>query len=302
VVATLSTIVQRASAEGIGAPAITVIGWTVILRDEISWFDKRPLFGQTILVTRASAGGSDASAPGALTQKLRDLGAQVVEMAATRIVPIGGAPLAARLAELDEYAWIVFTSANAVDYFWRALAGAGRDTRALAGIRVAAVGPATAAALLARGVVADAQATRFAAEGLLEVMAERTDVDGAKILYPCAEGARTTLELGLQQLGAVVDRVHTYRSAADGEAGSRLKAAVESGEITIAVFTSASGVRSFARAVGNDMMAKVAAASIGPVTSAALLEAGIPVAAEADEATMDGVARAIVEFTGGAAG
>jgi uroporphyrinogen-III synthase len=99
-----------------------------------------------------------------------------------------------------------------------------------------------------------------------------------------------------------VDRVHTYRSIPDADAAIRLKDAVDSGEITVAVFTSASAVRSFARAVGVDGAAKISAASIGPVTSAALREEGIPVAVEAGEATMDGVAQAILEYAAGANG
>jgi uroporphyrinogen III methyltransferase/synthase len=127
VVATLSTLAERAAAEGIGAPAITVIGWTVVLRDEIAWFDRRPLFGHTILVTRASgAGPSGTASAGSLAGKLRALGAQVVEMGATRIVPVAHAQLTERIAELDEYSWVVFTSANAVEYFWRARAARSR--------------------------------------------------------------------------------------------------------------------------------------------------------------------------------
>jgi uroporphyrinogen III methyltransferase/synthase len=290
VVATLETIVDHAEREGIGAPAITVIGWTVVLRDDLAWFDRRPLFGQRILVTRA---GESPGVSG-LGAKLREWGADVVEIASTRIVPTEQVALRDRLQRLTEYSWVIFTSANAVNYFWDGLSRIGLDARSLAPLRICAVGPATAATLATRGIVADVQPRRFAAEGVLDALRERADIAGANILYPCAEGARPTLQNGLVQLGARVDRVHLYRSEADDSNVALLRTEMEKGDIALAAFTSASAVRAFAVAVGPALLSHVRAASIGPVTSDALREAGIDVNIEAEEATLDGLVRAIL--------
>ncbi len=292
VVGTLDTIADKVAQESIGAPAIAVIGWTVVLRDELAWFDRRPLFGRRILVTRAGeAGGSSG-----LGNKLRAYGADVMEIASTRIVPVEQVALRDTLERLQEYSWLIFTSGNAVNFFWDGLSRLGRDARALAGMRVCAVGPATAATLSARGVTADIQPQRFAAEGLLEVLRERGDIDGAKVLYPCAEGARGVLPDGLQKLGAHVDRVHLYRSEADKGNAELLRAEVQSGTLALAAFTSASAVRAYANAVGPELLSAVRAASIGPITSDALRQAGVDIALEAEESTLDGLVRAILLF------
>jgi uroporphyrinogen III methyltransferase/synthase len=295
VVATLATIAERAAAEGIGAPAITVIGWTVVLRDETAWFDRKPLFGQSIVVTRAG----EVTAPGSLGNRLRGFGAQVIEIAATKIVPLDPRELIGRFVGLGDYSWIVFTSANAVAFFWRALLQSGRDSRVLGGVKVCSVGPATSEALSARGIVPDVQAERFAAEGLLEGLADRDDVRGTRVLYPCAEGARATLQVGLGELGAAVDRVHIYRSEADPGGAGRIEAALRAAGGVLVAFTSASAVRSFAGVVPAELLPAVRAASIGPVTTEALRDAGINVVVEAGEATLDGLVRAILNFSDG---
>jgi uroporphyrinogen III methyltransferase / synthase len=141
VMATLGTLAERANAEGVTAPIITVIGWAVVLRDEINWFETRPLFGRRIVVTRAAAQASS------LSNRLRELGAGVIEMPATRIARLDLAPLRAALDELRQYQWLILTSQNAVSLLWEQLLSRGRDVRSLAGMRIAAVGPAAMPAL-----------------------------------------------------------------------------------------------------------------------------------------------------------
>jgi uroporphyrinogen III methyltransferase/synthase len=267
---------------------ITIIGWSVVLREELSWFERRPLFGRRIVVTRATAQAH------ALSEKLRDLGADVLEMPATQIARLDLAPLRATFERLGEIDWLFFTSQNAVAIFWEQLLGGGRDARALAGVKVGAVGPATAGALLEHGVAVDVIPSRFVAESLLEVLQTRTDVSGSRALFVTAEGARDVLQDGLRELGASVDVIEAYRSIPDGEGAERLARAIESERVDVVTFTSGSAVRGYIDAVGEELAVKVPGASIGPQTSEAMREAGIEVRYEARESTIDGLVAAIV--------
>jgi uroporphyrinogen III methyltransferase/synthase len=287
VTATLETLAERAAEAGITAPVITVIGYAVVLRDEISWFETRPLFGKRIVVTRAAA----QAAP--LSERLRELGADVIEMPATRIARLDLAPLRDAISRLDEYQWLVFTSQNAVAIFWEQMLGAGLDARALAGLKISAVGPATAGALLEHGVVVDVVPERFVAESLLEKLADRNDIRGASVLYVTADGAREVLPLGLEDLGASVSVIPAYRSINDAAGASRLVAALESGNVDLVTFTSASGVRGYVEAVGEELARRAPAASMGPVTTEAVTTAGIELRCEAKISTIDGLVDAI---------
>ena len=287
VVATLATLADKAASEGITAPVITVIGWPVILRDEISWFEKRPLFGKTVVVTRA------AQQSAVLTERLAELGAEVIGMPSTRIARLDLSPLRAEINALETYQWIIFTSQNAVAIFWENLLGANRDARALAGLFVAAVGPATAGALLERGIAVDVIPERFVAEGLLEKLAERDDVAGSRVLYVTAEGSREVLPDGLGELGAEVNIINAYRSIQDGAGANRLKKALEAGRVTAVTFTSASSVRAYVDVVGEDLSLKAPAITIGAQTSEAVTNAGIELLAEAEESTTDGLIAAV---------
>jgi uroporphyrinogen III methyltransferase/synthase len=298
IVATVSTLAERAAAEQLAAPVIMVIGRAVELREEIAWFDARPLFGRRVVVTRAKAQA------GALTQRLSALGADVLEMPATRIEPLDAAPLRAAIDRLGEhdstrgragaYDWAVFTSQNAVRLFWGVLRDAGRDARALAGVEVVAVGSATADALLACGLAADVMPARFVAEGVLEALAARDDVRGARVLYATAEGARDVLPVGLAAVGAAVDVVPVYRSLPDGDGAELLRQALAQGSVDLVTFTSASTVHGFVQAVGSELATRAPAVSIGPITTAAARAVGIPVVAEAAESTISGLADAVV--------
>ena len=287
VTATLGTLADKASAEGITAPVITVIGWSVILRDEIDWFERRPLFGKRIVVTRA------AQQSQSLTDKLVELGADVIEMPSTRIARLDLSPLRAEMTRLGDYQWLIFTSQNAVSIFWEHLLGSGRDARALAGLAVAAVGPATAGALLERGITVDVIPERFVAEGLLEKLAERDDITGARVLYVTAEGARETLVEGLIERGAEVNVIRAYRSIQDGSGSAKLRKALESGTVSAVTFTSASSVRGYIDAVGEELSLKAPAVTIGPQTTEAVSTAGIELLSEAEESTIDGVVAAV---------
>ena len=292
VVATLATLAARAAAEGIAAPVITVIGPVVELRDEIAWFEQRPLFGKRIVVTRASA---DA---GALSEQLRELGAETILMPAIGIEPLDGAVLRDAIARLDEADWVIFTSRNGVDLFWDALRGLGRDARALATVKLAAIGPGTRDALLARGLAVDVLPERFVAEGLLEALRERGDMDEARVLYIAAEGARDVLPAGLAELGAVVRMVRAYRAVPDGAGADALRERLTSGSVDLVTFTSASAVRAYVDAVGLHLAALAPAVTIGPVTSEAARDAGLTVALEAATSTIPGLVEATLAASG----
>jgi uroporphyrinogen III methyltransferase/synthase len=287
VVGTLETIAARAEEQRVTAPVITIIGWSVVLRDELSWFERRPLFGRRVVVTRATQQAH------ALSEKLRDAGADVIEMPAMQIARLDLAPLRAAFQQLSEIDWLFFTSQNAVAIFWEQLLGGGRDARALAGVKIGAVGPATAGALLEHGIAVDVIPARFVAESLLEVLQTRTDVSGSRALFVTAEGGRDVLPEGLRELGASIDVIEAYRSIPDGEGAERLARQIESERIDIVTFTSGSAVRGYIDAVGEELAVKVPGASIGPQTSEAMREAGIEVRYEAKESTIDGLVAAI---------
>jgi uroporphyrinogen III methyltransferase/synthase len=291
VVATLATIEERATEEDLQAPVIFVIGDVVALRDEIAWFEQRPLFGWRILVTRAQLPSST------LAEQLAQAGAEVIDAAATSIEPLDPGLLRASINHLDAYDWLAFTSQNGVEQFWNVLRGSGLDARALAGLRVIAIGPATSAALLARGIAVDVTPERFVAEGVLDALRERDDVRGARVLYAAAEGARDVLPNGLRELGARVDVVPTYRSVPEQTGRNAMCSFAESaGEQSLAAFTSASAVRAFVDVVGFDLSRRVGVASIGPATSGAARESGLEVRVEAEQSTISSLVESMIAY------
>lgn len=287
--ATLGTLVEAAQREQVVAPSITVIGQVVQLRDEIRWFDTRPLHGRRILVTRARAQASELAA------RLRALGADVIEAPTIRIEPLDPTPLRAALDRLGDYQWAVFTSQNAVELVWGELRQRGLDARAFARIKLAAVGPATADALLARGLAVDVVPERFVAEGLVAALEGRADVRGARVLFAKAEGARELLPAELRRLGAMVDEIAVYRAAPDPEGAAAARAALAGGAVDLVTFTSGSTVRFLVDAVGPEAARTARVASIGPTTSATARALGLTVDVEARTATIDGLIEAVLE-------
>jgi len=277
VVATIATL----PVADLASPLIVVIGQTVALRETIAWFDRRPLFGRRIVVTRASARA------GTLADRLREAGADVLEMPATRISPLDASLLHDAIRRLAEYEHVLFTSQTAVDFFWNALRQSSLDARALAGLTVTAIGPATAEALVSHGIAPDVIPDRFVAEGVVEALRDR--VSGARMLYPAAEGGRDVLPEGLRAAGATVDVVHIYRS-------EPIKGTVPSDVVDLVTFTSASTVTGYVDAVGADRSRRSPAATIGPITSEAARAAGITVAIESPSASIPALVEAIVQY------
>jgi uroporphyrinogen III methyltransferase/synthase len=284
VVDTLGGIAARAEAEGIQAPAITLVGAVAALRETIAWLEQRPLHGEVVAVTRARAQASGLAA------RLRELGAEVVETPAIRIEPrpLEGELLAA-VQQISEYALICLTSPNGVRLLFEALTETSRDARALAGATVAAIGPGTAAELERRGVRADVMPEQFVAEALVEAL-QPIEVAGRRALVARAAEARSVLPDALRGRGAEVDDVALYETAAE-PLGDAERAALE--RASYVTFTSSSTVR-FLLESGARPPEAARVVSIGPVTSATAQEHGLTVHVEADRHDVDGLVEALM--------
>jgi uroporphyrinogen III methyltransferase/synthase len=284
---TLQTLPGIAKAAGIGAPSLIVVGEVVALRETLGWWDRRPLSGRRIVVTRARAQASDFAAA------LEALGAETVQFPVIRIAPAEDPePLRQAAARAGTFDWIVFTSANGVERFWYALAEQRCDARALGGVRVCAIGPATAAELERRGVTPDLVPDQFVAESAVRALLDASRVRGERILIPRAAVARPVLPDALRQAGAEVVEVAAYTTVQDGSGAEQVRAMLARGEVDAVTFTASSTVTSFVELVGADVgRAKVA--SIGPVTSATARELGLAVDVEAAEYTTPGLVQAL---------
>ncbi|HEU5393716.1 MAG TPA: uroporphyrinogen-III C-methyltransferase, partial [Candidatus Methylomirabilis sp.] len=265
VIGTLADIVQKVQAAGLSSPAITVVGEVVHLRQFLNWFERKPLFGKTVVVTRARAQAS------AFARLLEGAGAEVLEAPAIALEPPASwAPLDDALAHLDRYAWALFTSANGVRAFAERLGARGLDWRALGSCRLAAIGPATAEALAAYGMRADRVAEEYTAEGLLTALGDEP-VGGKRLLLPRAEVARETLPEELRRRGATVDVVPAYRTVPDMTAAAALREALKGRRVAAVTFTSSSTVENFVEMLkGEDLptfLNGVRIACIGPVTA-----------------------------------
>ena len=236
VTGTLATAAGIGRAAGLAAPVVAVIGEVVKLRDELAWFDNRPLFGKRVLVTRSRTQASR------MCELLEDAGATAVELPAIAIAPpLDYGPLDDVVSRLSEYGWIIFASVNAVDAVFERLDAQGRDARAFGNSRVGAIGPATAAALERRGIRPDFTPSRSVSSAALEELAAY-EWSGVSVLLPAADIGRDELAEGLSRLGASVDRVIAYRTITPPDAAQRARDAFAEG-IDIVTFTSSSTVR-----------------------------------------------------------
>jgi uroporphyrinogen III methyltransferase/synthase len=281
VVSTLADVAERARAEGVRAPAITLVGPVAELHDRLSWLERRPLHGRTITVTRARARASHLAA------RLRELGAEVVEAPAIRT-----APLPAELPDLTGYDLVCVTSPNGARELFRRLRDSARDTRALGGCHVAAIGPGTAAALAEGGLLADTVPERPVAEGLVEALGGRAF---RRALVVRAREGRDVLPDALRERGCQVDVLAVYETVAEELSPLQLDAAAGADYLT---FTSASTVRFFARAAGAEALRGPRVASIGPATSDELRAHGVQPSFEADPHTPDGLVAALLADVG----
>ena len=287
-VGTLEDIADKAIAAGIGAPAVTVVGDVVRLRETIQWLDNRPLFGKRALVTRTRTQAS------ALSDRLTQLGAQPIELPTIQIQPLDDyAELDRALKNVNGYDWAVFSSANAVDIVFDRLDALELDARAMYGVRIAAIGPATRRRLRERGVIADFMPSSFVAESVVVELAEE-GVEGKRVLLPQAEIARDVLRQGLTELGAAVDAIAVYRTVTPPNTAERLQDILSEG-IDIATFTSSSTASNLVELLdGNTNALKDATiACIGPITAERAIELGLKVDIVAAEHTIAGLIEAV---------
>ncbi len=304
-VTTLGEAAEEVLRRGFKAPAVTIVGDVVRLRERLRWFDTRPLFGRRVLVTRAREQAS------ALSDLLREAGAEPVEFPVIRIQPPSDhSALDDALRRQSEvsiengklkienpYSWIVFTSANAVRAARERLTALGLDSRAFAGGRIAAIGPATADALAEMGLRADFVPSRFVAESVVEEWPDREMV-GKRVLLPRAAEARELLPDALREMRAEVDVVTAYETVLDGSAADKVRARLRDGEIDAITFTSSSTAQNFVESVGSEfargLSGKVLVAAIGPITADTARDLGLPPDVMADEHTIPGLVQALV--------
>ncbi len=278
VVATVATLAAEVQAARIGAPAVIVVGEVVALREQTRWLEQRPLFGRRIVVTR-----SRAQAAGLLSL-LEEQGAETIFVPTiTLLPPDDPAPLASAVAGAATYDWIVFTSVNGVRAFFESFAAARRDVRELAAVRLAAIGPETAAELERRLLRPRLLPDDYRAEGLLAAFAGE-DLRGRRVLLPRAAGARAILPDTLVARGAQVHEVTAYRAVPPADADiDGLREALAAGTVDALTFTSSSTVRNFVALLGRDdaraliRSGRPVVACIGPVTAETARELGLTV-------------------------
>ena len=286
---TLSNISDIAERENFGSPAVAVIGSVVKEREKINWFEKRPLFGKRIVVTRTR------QQAGELSKSLRDLGADVVELPTIRIeLPEDRLGFAEMVTAAHEYDWLVFSSPNGVEHFFDAFFAAYEDARSLGHPRIAAIGNGTANKIREYRFAVDLIPERFVAEGLIDAF-KKLNVENLTMLWVKAAESRDIIGDGLAALGAIVDECIAYRTVPETEDLTGARAALIDDGADLITFTSGSTVEHFFD-LGLPWPEGCVAGSIGPVTSEVLRKHGMPPAFEAVKHDIPGLTAAILKY------
>ncbi len=271
------------------ADDVLVVGDAVVGRGDLDWFERLPLFGKRVLVTRATDQASR------LSRLLREYGAEPVELPAIRIVPPEDfSALDVAVERLDRYDWVIFTSVNGVDTFFDRVAALEKDARAFGRSRIAAIGTATADRLGEHGLRADFVPERFVAEEVLAGLVE-CGIAEKRALLPRAELARDVLPDGLRAAGAIVDVVVAYRTLPADPSPEVLRR-VEAGKVDIVTFASSSTVRNLVSLLGGrtDLLERSFIACIGPITARTATDLGLRVDLVAQEYSVPGLVGALV--------
>jgi uroporphyrinogen III methyltransferase/synthase len=286
--ATLATLADVAAREGIGAPAVIVVGELAAMRESLKWVERTPLFGRTIVVTRARTAASE------FATALRRLGAEVVEFSTIETAPPRSyATLDRAIKRLDSFDWIIFTSATGVESFIERLKSRGHDIRALGGASIAAIGPATAARLADYALQVAAVPEEYRAEEIVSAIGIK-QIRGKRFLIPRAEVAREALPQILRDKGAKeVVVAPAYRTVKPkGAPIARMRELIESGKVDLVTFTSSSTVTNFCELL--DTSGKgVRAAAIGPITAATAEERGFEVVVRPRKYTIEALTESI---------
>jgi uroporphyrinogen III methyltransferase / synthase len=293
---TVSDIADKVKHAGIRPPSITIFGSVVSLREHINWYETRPLFGKTVLVTRSREQASE------LTARLSELGAAVIETPVIRIEPVVDASEIQRcISSIGRYDWIIFTSVNGVSHFFRALTRNGLDARALARARVCAIGPATAEGLRSRGIHPDLVPEKFISTDIVASLVSRNEVAGKSFFLPRADIApRELAEQLIERGAAIVDDIAVYRTVEeDFDAIPGVQDLIQGRSIDLVTFTSSSTARNFHRLLlkaGIAEMGGYTCAAIGPITAETAADLGFTVSISAGEHTIQGLVEAILAY------
>lgn len=296
-IGTLADIADKVKRANFKPPAVIVIGEVVRLREKLAWFEKKPLFGKRILVTRARAQVSE------LVEQIDSLGGEAVEFPVIRMQePEAQQVLASNeraMRSLEQYDWIVLTSVNSVAYFFNSLRRLRLDIRRMQRARFVAVGPQTKEALAARGIYAEDLPADYQAEGVLELLKSRVNA-GEKVLLPRGNLARSIIPDTLRKWGLDVTEAIVYENVAVDEGADEVIELFEKEKIHIITFTSSSTVKNFVQAMNKHgyqeketLLKSVKIACIGPITARTAEEHGLAVDAVAEESTIDSLLHAL---------
>lgn len=300
-VGTLATIAEQVRATDFQPPAVIVVGEVVRLRERLAWYERLPLFGRKVLVTRAR------EQAGELADRIEALGGETVVFPVIALRepsdPAKCAALDAALDRLDRFDWILFTSVNGVEFFFRRMRRRGIDIRSMHRAAIAAVGPATRDALMRYGLVVEALPQQFQAEGLLEAVKPKVR-PGQSVLLPRADIARKVLPEELRRLGCTVTEVDVYENIPCEDGAEQIVELLREGAIDAVTFTSSSTARNFAEIVRRrtdrfaELIEPVRIACIGPLTAKTAEACGMRVDIMPEQATIDALVQALAERLG----
>jgi len=292
VVGTLGDISGQVKEERIRPPAVMVVGNVVKLRDKLKWYEKKPLFGHRVLITRGYT--QDYAA-------LEELGAEIFEFPTIKTVPPESFDsLDAAIDVIVSYDWLIFTSANGFNFFIQRFLAKGRDIRDMKGIKLCAIGTKTAGSLRNYGLKVDVIPDEFNAEGLISIFSRQSpggSLKGLRFLLPRAEAAREVFPQKVRESGGEIDTPVAYRTIKPEKHGKRLKRFLQEGRVSVATFTSAATFTNFLEMMGDDAMSLLKPAeiaAIGPVTERAIKKAGLKVSIVPKEATIKAMVDAII--------
>ena len=296
VVTTLEHTADAAAREDIQSPTLIVVGEVVHLRQQLNWFEKKPLFGRRVLITRSREQAGD------LQVLLEAQGAQVVPLPQLQLkAPEDSTELDRSIAELASFKWVVFTSPNSVDFFFSRLRHLGRDARAFGSAAVAALGLATAAGLRSRGLYPDLIPSEQSQEGLVKAFAE-LPVENSKILLPTSSIGRALLAAHLEKRGAIVHRITAYQNLPPTPEEIKLPPALTENRLDLAIFASPSSVDHFRALLGPESTQKILAdtiiACIGPTTAQAIQALGLQTHIQPQDSSIPALIRAICAYFG----
>lgn len=291
-VGTLENIIVKKDEAMFKNPAVIIVGEVVKMREKLKWFESKPLFGKRVLVTRS------VNQAGEFSKRIEELGGEPYEFPTIKISEADNSGLDKAIMRVNQYNWIIFTSVNGVQSFFKRLFKLGKDVRVLQNASLCAIGPKTKQALEEKGLIADYVPDEYRAEAIIAGL-EHKIKRGDKLLLPRSNNARKILPDTLKEMGAQVDDVVAYKTKKSDANADLLRQMLLNNEIQIITFTSSSTVQNFVELLGLPqkelalLLNRVCVASIGPITTAAARELGILVDVEAAEYTIEGLIDAI---------